>query len=63
MASGVKTGGRTAGTPNKLTLQTRQLLVNVLAEEFVELPNTLAQLTPVERLMQYASWLNTPYQR
>ena len=50
MASGVKTGGRQAGTPNKLTFQTRQLLVNVLAEEFVDLPNTLSKLTPAEKI-------------
>jgi hypothetical protein len=50
MAEGRKTGGRTAGTPNKLTLQTRQLLVNVLADEFESLPSLLEQLKPVQRI-------------
>ena len=50
MAKGLKTGGRRAGTPNKLTFQTRQLLINVLAEEFENLPETLEKLTPSEKI-------------
>jgi hypothetical protein len=50
MAKGCKTGGRKTGTPNKLTFQTRQLLVNVSAEEFVNLPKTLSLLTPAEKI-------------
>jgi hypothetical protein len=50
MAKGIKTGGREAGTPNKLTFQTRQLLVNVLADEFENLSKTLSQLTPAEKI-------------
>jgi hypothetical protein len=50
MAKGLKTGGRTTGTPNKLTFQTRQLLVNVLAQEFENLPETLTKLTPAEKI-------------
>lgn len=45
-----KTGGRQAGTPNKLTSQTRQLLHNALAGEIERLPDTLAQLEPRERI-------------
>jgi hypothetical protein len=50
MAKGIKTGGRTAGTPNRLTFQTRQLLVDVLAAEFENLPETLAKLEPYQRI-------------
>jgi len=50
MAKGLKTGGRTTGTPNKLTFQTRQILVNVLAQEFENLPETLTKLTPAEKI-------------
>ena len=47
---GEKTGGRQKGTPNKLTFQTRQILVNVLNHELCNLPSLLQQLTPSERV-------------
>jgi hypothetical protein len=47
---GEKTGGRQKGTPNKLTFQTRQILVNVLNAELCNLPELLTQLTPSERV-------------
>jgi hypothetical protein len=50
MAAGKKTGGRKAGTPNKLTFETRQLLVNALADEFEQLPELLKELKPAERI-------------
>jgi hypothetical protein len=50
MAQGIKTGGRKAGTQNRLTYQTRQLLVDVLASEFESLPETLAKLEPAHRI-------------
>lgn len=50
MAVGKKTGGRKAGTPNKLTFDTRQLLVNALADEFEQLPELLKELNPLERI-------------
>lgn len=50
MATGKKTGGRKAGTPNKLTFETRQLLVNALADEFEQLPELLKELQPAERI-------------
>ena len=50
MAAGKKTGGRKAGTPNKLTFDTRQLLVNALADEFEQLPELLKELNPTERI-------------
>jgi hypothetical protein len=50
MAAGKKTGGRKAGTPNKLTFETRQVLVNVLAAELENLPELFSQLTPEARI-------------
>lgn len=50
MATGRKTGGRKAGTPNKLTFETRQLLVNLLSDEFQNLPSLLNKLTPEARI-------------
>lgn len=50
MAKGIKTGGRMAGTPNRLTFQTRQLLVDALAAEFENLSGTLAKLEPAQRI-------------
>jgi hypothetical protein len=46
----LKTGGRKQGTPNKLTFQTRQILVNVLNAELSNLPSLLEKLTPSERV-------------
>lgn len=45
-----KTGGRCIGTPNKLTFQTRQILVNTLASEYEKLSELLQGLQPLERL-------------
>jgi len=45
-----KTGGRTAGTPNKLTFQTRQILVNALGDELENLPDLLSKLEPYQRI-------------
>lgn len=50
MATGNKTGGRQKGTPNKLTYQTRQILVNALANEFEQLPELLEKLEPAQRI-------------
>jgi hypothetical protein len=46
----IKTGGRTAGTPNKLTFHTRQLLLNAVSDELEELPELLARLAPAQRV-------------
>lgn len=45
-----KTGGRQKGTPNKLTFQTRQVLMNALNYELNNLPMLLEQLKPIERV-------------
>lgn len=47
---GVKTGGRKAGTPNKLTHEYRQLLAKALEGEIESLPETLANLQPQQRI-------------
>ncbi len=45
-----KTGGRKAGTPNKLTHEFRRLLSDALAGELEALPEILASLKPHQRV-------------
>ncbi len=47
---GKKTGGRVAGTPNRITIELRKTLKAVVASELELLPGTLEQLPPKERL-------------
>jgi hypothetical protein len=47
---GQKTGGRKAGTPNKITIELRKTLKAVIAAELETLPGTLAELSPKERI-------------
>ncbi len=47
---GQKTGGRTAGTPNKVTSELRKTLKGIVAAELDGLPQTLAELPARERL-------------
>jgi hypothetical protein len=47
---GVKTGGRAAGTPNKVTSELRKTLKTIIAAELESLPVTLGELAPRERL-------------
>jgi hypothetical protein len=47
---GTKTGGRTPGTPNKITSELRKTLKGIIAAELDALPTTLAELSPKERL-------------
>ena len=47
---GKKTGGRAAGTPNKITSELRKTLKGIIANELEALPETLAELPPKERL-------------
>ncbi len=49
MAKGMKTGGRTAGTPNKLTKELRAVLKNVMHEEIKTLPERLKKLDDKQR--------------
>lgn len=46
----VKTGGRVAGTPNKLTGEIRSSLNAVLGAELERLPELLAELEPSDRV-------------
>ena len=48
--TGKKTGGRQAGTPNKLTKELRSVLKDVLHAELETLPKHLNKLTPKERV-------------
>ncbi len=45
-----KTGGRTAGTPNKMTSELRNTLKTVIAGELDTITDTLAELPPKDRL-------------
>ncbi len=47
---GKKTGGRVAGTPNRLTKELRTVLRDMIAAELDALPKTLEGLPPKERL-------------
>jgi hypothetical protein len=47
---GKKTGGRVAGTPNRVTSELRKTLKAIVASELESLPGTLAELPPRERL-------------
>ncbi len=47
---GQKTGGRTAGTPNKITTELRKTLKGIISDELESLPTTLEQLPAKERL-------------
>lgn len=47
---GQKTGGRVAGTPNRITIELRKTLKGIVAGELQSLPTTFEQLQPKERL-------------
>jgi hypothetical protein len=53
----MKTGGRKAGTPNKITAEMRIILQNILAET---LADDVRSLTPAERLKLLKYILPTP---
>ena len=50
MAKGIKTGGRVAGTPNRLTKELRKVLKDLLYQELETLSSHLDSLEPKERL-------------
>jgi hypothetical protein len=50
MAKGIKTGGRQAGTPNKLTKEIRAILKDFLYNELELLPDHINGLEAKERL-------------
>jgi hypothetical protein len=47
---GKKTGGRVAGTSNRVTSELRKTLKGIIASELESLPTTFEQLQPKERL-------------
>ena len=47
---GKKTGGRVAGTPNKVSSELRKTLKGIIAAELDALPATLETLPPIVRI-------------
>jgi hypothetical protein len=50
MANGIKTGGRTKGTPNKTTAEIREHFQTLISNNLELLDNDLKDLKPIERL-------------
>ena len=50
MAKGIKTGGRTAGTVNKTTAETKELLQKIISNELDNIEGMLNKLEPKERI-------------
>jgi hypothetical protein len=50
MATGTKTGGRTKGTVNKTTAETKEILKNIVSVEIENINGLLDKLEPKERL-------------
>jgi len=48
--TGKKYGGRSKGTPNRSTLETKELLKSIIGKELAKLGVMLAQLEPMERI-------------
>lgn len=59
MATGFKTGGRKAGTPNKITGEIKEVLSEFLQKEINSLPEYFSAIEPKERLEVIAKLL--PY--
>ena len=50
MAIRKKTGGRIAGTPNRTTAETKELLQKIVGKELEKLGKIIEQLEPIERV-------------
>lgn len=50
MATGIKTGGRTKGTPNQTTAEIRQYFQNLVSDNLEQLNDDLKSLEPLQRL-------------
>ena len=50
MAIRKKTGGRIAGTPNRTTAETKDLLQKIVGKELEKLGKIIEQLEPIERV-------------
>lgn len=59
MATRQKTGGRVAGTVNKTTAETKELLQKIVSNEINSLGEMLEKLEPLERINAIAKLL--PY--
>ena len=59
MARGFKTGGRVAGTKNRNTTETKELLQTIISKELDKLGLLLSKLEPLERVNSIAKLL--PY--
>jgi hypothetical protein len=59
MAKGHKTGGREAGTPNRLTNEIREILCDIMHKELKDLPRRLNELETKDRLELLAKFI--PY--
>lgn len=50
MATGIKTGGRAKGTPNRTTAETKELLQSIISNELDNILVLLQKLEPKERI-------------
>ncbi|GAB3509300.1 hypothetical protein GCM10027341_46150 [Spirosoma knui] len=57
MAHGYKTGGRTAGTPNKVTSDIKSKIAALVGEQFEAITADLEQLEPKDRVTVYLKFL------
>jgi len=57
MAKGFKTGGRTTGTPNKCTLELRELITEFLNDNFEQVKQDFKDMQPQYRLHFYTKLL------
>ncbi len=57
MAYGQKTGGRTAGTPNKVTSDIKTKIAALIDEQFDAITADLEQLEPKDRVTAYLKFL------
>jgi len=59
MAKGIKTGGRTKGTPNIISSKLKSSLNEIAINEIDKVPELLNELNPKERLEMFVKLL--PY--
>ena len=57
MAQGIKTGGRTAGTPNKVTSDLRSRIATLIDEQFDTVAADLDELEPKDRVTAFLKFL------
>ena len=57
MAHGQKTGGRIAGTPNKVTSDVKSRIATLIDQQFDAITSDLEQLEPKDRVTAYLKFL------